>query len=78
MEFDHEYFNDCLKVSVEELHIALNDDANLLMDMTELYGDDENDREADSLYQNGFSAESFVDVIENSKIWESLLDNGTE
>ncbi|AAZ27646.1 hypothetical protein [Colwellia psychrerythraea] len=78
MEFDHEYFNDFLKVSVEELHIALNDDANLLMDMTELYGDDENDREADSLYQNGFSSESFVDVIENSKIWESLLENGTE
>jgi hypothetical protein len=74
MEFDHEYFNDFLKVSVEELHIALNDDANLLIDMTELCGDEENDREADSLYQNGFSAESFVDVIESSKIWESILE----
>jgi hypothetical protein len=35
---------------------------------------DDNDREADSLYQNGFSAESFVDVIESSKIWESILE----
>jgi len=77
MEFDHEYFNDFLKVSVEELHIALNDDANLLMDMTEIC-DDENEREAVSLFQNGFSAESFVDVIKNSKIWESLLESGTE
>jgi len=53
---------------------ALNDDANLLMDMTELRGDDKNDRETGSLYQNGFSAESFVDVIENSKIWEPILE----
>lgn len=74
MEFDHEYFNDFLKVSVEELHIALNDDANLLMDMTELCGDGKNDRETGSLYQNGFSAESFVDVIENSKVWETILE----
>ena len=73
-----QYFNEFLKVSVEELHIALNDDSNLLMDMSELSGHDENDREADSLYKNGFSVESFVDVIENSKIWESLLESGTD
>jgi len=73
MEFDHEYFNDFLKVSVEELHIALNDDANLLMEMTELCGD-ENDREAGSLYKNGFNAKSFVDVIESSKVWGNIIE----
>ncbi|MFT6901932.1 MAG: Holliday junction resolvase-like predicted endonuclease [Colwellia sp.] len=73
MEFDHEYFNDFLKVSVEELHIALNDDASLLMEMTEICGDDENDREAGSLYQKGFSVDSFVAVIESSKVRERIL-----
>jgi len=41
------------------------------MDMTELYG---HDREADSLSQNGFSAESFVDVIENSRVWGTIIE----
>ena len=74
IEFDHEYFNGYLKVSVEELHIALNDDANLLMDMTELCGEGGNDREAATLYQERFSAESFVAVVEGSKIWEPILE----
>jgi len=74
IEFDHEYFNGFLKVSIEEMHIALNDDAGLLMDIEEIGSLDENDGELTSLYQEGFSGESFVDVIEHSKIWKSVLE----
>ena len=69
IEFDHEYFSGFLKVSIEELHIALNDDAGLLIDIEEIGPRDENDEELISLYEGGFGGESFVDVIEHSKVW---------
>jgi Holliday junction resolvase-like predicted endonuclease len=74
IEFDHEYFNGFLKVSIEELHIALTDDAGLLMDIEEIGSKDENDEEFTSLYQTGFRGESFVDVIIDSKVWKSVLE----
>ena len=72
LEYDHEYFNGYLKVSIEELHRALNDDADLLVDFIELaeqnkeYDKEEN---VNSLYPDGFSVGIFVDVIGQSKIW---------
>jgi len=53
---------------------ALNDDANLLMDMNKLCGDRRNDKEVLSLYQEGFNAEYFVAVVEDSKVWEPILE----
>jgi Holliday junction resolvase-like predicted endonuclease len=74
VEFDHEYFNGFLKVSIEELHIALTDDAELLVDITKLGWQGDNDDDLASLYQEGFGIESFVDVIDHSKVWGSILE----
>jgi len=74
LEFDHEYFNGFLKVSIEELHIALNDDVDLLMDIEGLDLVENNSEESTSLYQEGFSGKYFVDAIEHSKVWRSLLE----
>lgn len=70
LEFDHEYFNEYLKISIEELHIALADDAGLLVDMTEPDWQEHYDEDHSSLYKKGFSAKYFVDVIEHSKVWD--------
>ncbi|MBE7524452.1 MAG: hypothetical protein HS109_19020 [Burkholderiales bacterium] len=79
IECDHQRFGGFLKVSVEELIIALRDDRHLLNDPGGLlagnYAVDEAP-EADasesgwSLYPDGFSAERFVDVIETEAVWE--------
>ncbi|WP_412972123.1 hypothetical protein [Glaciecola sp. MF2-115] len=71
LEFDHEYFSGFLKLSIEELHIALNDDAELLIDIEKIGLEDKFKGNVASLYENGFSAESFVNAIEQSKIWKS-------
>jgi len=73
LEFDHEYFSGYLKLSIEELHIALNDDVSLLMDIENIASSNGYDERVTSLYQEGFSAESFVKVIEQSKIWKLTL-----
>lgn len=79
IECDHQRFGGFLKVSVEELLIALRDDRHLLNDPGGLlagsYGVDEA-REAVanepgwSLYPDGFSAERFAEVIETEAVWE--------
>jgi hypothetical protein len=79
VECDHQRFGGFLKVSVEELIIALGDDRHLLNDPGGLlagnYGVD-GAHEADasesgwSLYPDGFSAERFVEVIETEAVWD--------
>ncbi len=79
IECDHQRFAGFLKVSVEEMLIALRDDRHLLNDPGGLlagrYGVDEA-LEADasesgwSLYPDGFSVERFVEVIETEAVWE--------
>ena len=79
IECDHQRFGGFLKVSVEELLIALRDDRHLLSDpaglLSESYGVDEA-HEADasesgwSLYPYGFTAERFVEVIETESVWD--------
>ena len=79
IECDHQRFSGFLKISVEELLIALRDDRHLLNDPGGLlagnYGVDEA-REVDasesgwSLYPDGFSAEHFVEVIETESVWD--------
>lgn len=79
IECDHQRFAGFLKVSVEELLIALRDDRHLLNDPDGLlagsYGADQSleahtSRSAWTLYPDGFSAERFVDVIETGAVWD--------
>lgn len=80
IEWDHQRFGGFLKVSVEELLIALRDDRHLLNDPGGLlagrYGVDEV-LEADvsesgwTLYPDGFSAERFAEVIETEAVWDA-------
>lgn len=78
IECDHQQFNGFLKVSVEELLIALRDDRHLLNDpeglLTGNYGEDrsrncDTSRSAWTLYPDGFSADRFVKVIETAAVW---------
>jgi hypothetical protein len=59
---------------VKELHIALTDDSTKLVDINKI-GQEESNDHLPSLYPEGFSAKSFVDVIEYSKIWEVIDEN---
>ena len=79
IECDHQRFGGFLKVSVEELLIALRDDRHLLNDPAGLhsgnYGVDEAceavaNEPGWSLYPAGFSAERFAEVIETEAVWE--------
>jgi hypothetical protein len=81
IEHDHECFNGFLKVSLEEVLIALRDDSNLLNDQagyltgaTVRECSDKEDPEARStLYPRGFSFSRFVDVIESEAVWRLPL-----
>jgi Holliday junction resolvase-like predicted endonuclease len=79
IECDHQRFGGFLKVSVEELLIALRDDRRLLNDPGGLlagnYGVDQaleadTGRSGWSLYSDGFSAERFIEVIETGAVWD--------
>lgn len=81
IECDHQRFNGFLKVSVEEVLIALRDDRHLLNDPDGIFfgrfveadfvnpGDPQ--RQA-TLYPNGFSVGAFVRVIENEAVWDDV------
>jgi hypothetical protein len=79
IECDHQRFSGFLKVSVEELLIALRDDRHLLNDPDGLlagnYGADqsleaETSGSAWTLYPDGFHAERFIEVIETEAVWD--------
>ena len=79
IECDHLRFAGFLKVSVEELLIALRDDPHLLNDPDGLLaGNYEADRSLETdtirsawtLYPNGFSAERFIEVIQTQAVWD--------
>lgn len=78
MEWDHQTFRGFLKVSMEEIQIALRDDRRWLNDPEGLFGMSKSDGAAhalarpgspDTLYPEGFSAKRFVEVIESSGVW---------
>jgi hypothetical protein len=71
IECDHQRFGGFLKISLEELLIALRDDRHLLhepdgMLVQALHGAC---AEAQRLYPQGFSAASLIDVIERQTVW---------
>ena len=64
-------FNEHLKISIEELYIALNDDVDLLTAKAGFVAQNPvNDLKGrTTLYPNGFNAFAFTNVIEESKVW---------
>ncbi len=78
IECDHQRFAGFLKVSIEEVLIALRDDRHLLNDPAGLFsGAPGMTRPAEqlahpsaaTLYPNGFGVERFVEVIESEAVW---------
>ncbi|WP_299805003.1 hypothetical protein [uncultured Shewanella sp.] len=77
IEFDHEYFSGAMKLSIEELIIALADNAHLLCDQEkEISRSLESNEELSliaeefTLYPNGFNGGEFIKVLEQSRVWE--------
>ena len=79
IEHDHQRFNGFLKVSLEEVLIALRDDRHLLNDpgglfegtgMEALHNERAPLDELPTLYPDGFSLPRFVEVIESEAVWE--------
>lgn len=82
IEHDHDRFSGFLKVSLEEVLIALRDDRHLLNDPdrlisgTRMEGVQINDTKLDefpTLYPDGFSASRFIEVIENEDVWKESV-----
>ena len=78
IEHDHERFGGFLKVSLEELIIALRDDRHLLNEADRILapdaagagkGDRDDEAQRTTLYPTGFSFAALVDVIESESVW---------
>jgi len=80
IECDHQRFEGFLKVSLEEVLIALRDDSHLLHDPAGLMhgnwnGNDllgKEDAPPKTLYPDGFSAPRFLEVVEREEVWERM------
>ena len=74
IECDHQQFDGFLKLSFEELLIALRDDRHLLHDPNGLLTEPGAPVHAEprSLYPNGFSVTRLMDVVETSAVWEGI------
>ena len=85
IEHDHERFSGFLKVSLEELLIALRDDRSLLDEADRVFvtglGESTNAgllRESQgTLYPKGFSFARFVDVIESESVWKGPTEHSS-
>ena len=70
IEGDHCFFSDCLKLSLEEILIALRDDRRHLFDgQVWTQGQPAARQPAATLYPAGFDAVRFVDVIQSQAVW---------
>jgi Holliday junction resolvase-like predicted endonuclease len=74
VECDHQRFGGFLKVSLEELLIALRDDRHLLHDPDGMFTQTAPaDRvELKSLYPQGFSADRFFEVVHSQAVWDEI------
>lgn len=71
VEHDHEFFSDYLKVSLEEVIIALRDDSQLLFDIGKFIDGQKMQGDPDhTLYSDGFTATNFLNVIEQKEVWQ--------
>ncbi len=82
IEHDHQRFGGFLKVSLEEVLIALRDDRHLLNDPDGIISGRHPDieskkmndaRQQMTLYPEGFSAARFIEVIENESVWDEKV-----
>lgn len=82
IEHDHDQFNGFLKVSLEEVLIALRDDRHLLNDPDGLINGTSNEADQSNiansdkpqtLYPNGFSAPRLIEVIESEAVWKASV-----
>lgn len=78
IESDHQRFSGFLKISVEEMLIALRDDRHLLKDLSEFRTaspelteshDQDQSHSRTTMYPDGFNAERFVEVVEAGVVW---------
>lgn len=85
IEHDHERFNGFLKVSIEEMLIALKDDRELLAAPISVRGEGIElpiaasqalEQSQHTLYPDGFNAQRFVEVLENELIWHEVEGHG--
>jgi hypothetical protein len=84
IEHDHEFFSGFMKVSLEEVLIALRDDRHLLSDPEGLFSNQRVDVDSNALaetqvistlYPNGFSGNYFINIIEQQAVWASEMGN---
>lgn len=78
IESDHQRFSGFLKISVEEMLIALRDDRHLLKDLSEFRTaspeltesrDQDQSLSMTAMYPDGFTVERFVEVVEAGVVW---------
>ncbi|GAB3482546.1 hypothetical protein [Polaromonas eurypsychrophila] len=74
IECDHQRFGGFLKVSLEELLIALRDDRHLRHDPNGMFTQvmPAAAAEPQSLYPHGFSAGRFMEVVETQAVWDGI------
>ena len=74
IECDHQRFSGFLKVSLEELLIALNDDRHLLNDPDGLFAKRPPAVvvKLQSLYPHGFCAGRFIAAVETEAVWVDI------
>ena len=72
IECDHERFDGFLKVSLEEVLIALRDERHLLRGLSGLL-ESEEPPPPDSLYPAGFNAARFIDAVESGAVWDHAI-----
>ena len=71
IECDHERFDGFLKVSLEEMLIALRDERHLLRGLSGLVQGEV--PAPDSLYPAGFNAARFIDVVDSGAVWDEVI-----
>ena len=74
IECDHQRFGGFLKVSMEELLIALRDDRHLLHDPGGMFAQaaPADRTQPQSLYPHGFSAVGLIEVVETQAVWQDI------
>lgn len=72
IEHDHEVFSEALKVSLQEVMIALKDEAQLLVGSS--VPGYEGPKVPSTLYPKGFNAGAFIRLIQNDFIWKQTRE----
>ena len=74
IECDHQRFGGFLKMSLEELLIALCDDRHLLHDPSGMFAQTApaDSAEPQTLYPQGFCAGRLIEVVETQAVWEGI------